>query len=182
MTEVQRSIILVSMIGVILDEYSGDEITPAIDELQQRCKRFMEKQSGVETVIRRSAFGRRTIEHRVANPKRHEQYLSCVATGDRIWNTAIDRYAKQNLKIDIISTVVALYGFDPDVLAKHAKIKPEMIDAYRMEGDAGSNAKRAGAVVGGYMAELLAAEMGIKINGRLRALKNKIENEQKGAA
>lgn len=182
MTEVQRAIILVSMIGTILDEYKEDELTPAIKELRDVCQRFMDKQSGVETVLVIGQFGKRSMQPRVTNPKRHEQFLATIKIGDRIWQGALDRYAKQGIKIDAVATITALYTFAPNVLRKHARITQDRIDAYRAEGwDGDDRHKSAGAVIGGYLTELLASEMGIKINGRLHALKHKIEMEKEAA-
>jgi hypothetical protein len=98
--------------------------------------------------------------------------------GDRIWKNTIDRYAKQGVTIEATSLIKAIYDFAPDVLAKHVHISPRKIEMLLMTAtDGNSTQKRDGAIIGGYLTELLAQEMGVKINGRLRALKNKIERE-----
>lgn len=181
MTEVQRAIILVSMIGTLLEEYKEDELTPAIKELRDVCQRFMEKQSGVEMEIQFDWRRNRVMKPRI-NKKRHERFLEAVKIGDRIWQGGLDRYASQSVTIDAVSTIMALYEFAPEILHKHARLSRERIEAYRMSGTFGDEKyKRDGAVIGGYLTELLAKEMGMKINGRLRALKHKIEMEKEAA-
>jgi hypothetical protein len=176
MTEVRRAIILTGFIGTLLTEYKEDEITPSIRTLIDACTKFTDKRSGVELVMVRGKFGGRIMTPRVTDKKRHEQFLETMKIANTIWNSALERYAKHSLKIDAISTVVALYEFLPEVLHKHARIRKEQIDAYATEGNDGDEVnKTAGAVFGGYLTELLAAEMGIKVNGRLRALKHKVE-------
>jgi hypothetical protein len=103
--------------------------------------------------------------------------------GDKIWKTALDRYAKQSLTIEAVALIKAVYDFAPEILAKHAHISQKKITDYLNESkDGDARFKTQGAVVGGYLVELLAKEMGIKINGRLGALKNKVQNEIKEAA
>jgi hypothetical protein len=182
MIEVKRAIILVSIIGTILAEYKESEITPAIGELRDVCQRFMEKQSGVETVLFTDSRKKRVMKDVVTNKKRHAQFLESVGIGDRVWQGAVDRYASQGVTIDAVSMIMALYDFAPDVLHKHARISRERMEAYANSGTDGDETyKREGAVIGGYITELLAHEMGMKINGRLRALKQKVLRDQEAA-
>lgn len=183
MTEVRRAIILTGFIGTLLTEYEEDEVTPVIRSLIDACTKFTDKRSGVELVMVRGKFGARTMTPRITDKKRHDEFLETMKIANTIWNAALDRYAKHSLKIDAISTVVALYKFAPEVLHKHVRIRKEQIEAYASEGNDGDEGnKTAGAVFGGYLVELLAAEMGIKINGRLAALKEKIVREMGEAA
>jgi hypothetical protein len=182
MTEVQRAIILVCMIGTILEEYKEDELTPAIKELRDVCQRFMDKQSGVEMTMQIDWRKKRVMRPRITNKKRHDQFLATVRISDRIWQGSLDRYASKGINIDATATVMALYSFAPDILHKHARISQQRIEAYRSEGNDGDEKlKSAGSVIGGYLTELLAKEMGMKINGRLRALKHKIEMKKEAA-
>jgi len=182
MIEVKRAIILVSIIGTILAEYEESEITPAIGELRDVCQRFMEKQSGVETVLYTDYRKKLVMKPMVTNKKRHAQFIESVGIGDRVWQRSLDRYALQSVTIDAVSTIMAIYSFAPDVLHKHARISRERMEAYAKSGTVGDEKyKRDGAVIGGYITELLAEEMGMKINGRLRALKQKVLRDREAA-
>lgn len=170
MTQLQQAIILVSIIGTILNSYRDeDELTPPVRTLKFTCKRFMDQQSGVKVTPFRGA---KIVDH-----NKFKRYTDTIEIGNRIWQRALDRYAKQNVHIEAVSMIKALYDFAPDVLAKHAHISKRKITDYLNESKEGDDKlKTQGAVIGGYLIELLAAEMGIKINGRLSALKNKVDN------
>lgn len=166
MTNKQKAIILTSMIGTILSEYDDTESTKAVQELKFVCQRFMFSQSGT---VQLPFKGMRIID-----AKKYKNFLHSVMIGDRIWKNALDRYAKQSITIEAVSIVTALYEFDKNVLTH---ISNRKMDAFKMEAkDGNEDCKRAGYVIGGFLRELLAKEMGIKINGRLMALKNKVEN------
>lgn len=171
MTERQQSIILTSIIGTILAEYKGDkENTPAIKELKRVCNRFMTAQSGV---IIRPFLGTKVVDK-----QKHINFLNSIKIGDAIWRKAVTRYASQGITIDAVSVIVSIWEFRPEVLAKHVHISKRRIDDYINESKfVDSNYKTNGAVIGGYLIELLSEEMGSKINGRLRALKSKVQRE-----
>jgi len=170
MTEVQRCIIIVSIMGTILSEYDDDEITPSIQELKDVCESFMNKQSGVELLPR--------IGYRITNKKRHEQFKATIKIGDRIWQASLDRYAKKSITIDAVSIVSSLYYFFPTILHKHTRINKQRMDAFQSESFPGDEeSKKTGVIVGGYLMELLGKEMGYQFNGPLRALRQKIERE-----
>lgn len=170
MTKTQQAIILTSIIGSILDEYQDKESVGVISILKHDCKRFMMSQSGTKFLP--------FVGARIVNHKLHEQFIRTVMIGDRIWKKTIDRYAKQGITIEATALIKAVFDFSPELMAKYVHISQKKIDALisgATDGDA--NHKRDGAIIGGYLTELLAQEMGLKINGRLRALKNKIERE-----
>lgn len=88
----------------------------------------------------------------------------------------VDKYAKDGITIEAISLIDAVVGFAPEVLAKYVNITPKRVEALRADArDGQAEYKLNGTVVGGYLTELLYAEMGQKVNGRLRALKQKVE-------
>lgn len=170
MTAIQQTIVLVSIIGTILSEYSDEESTPAIKELKRVCSRFMSAQSGIKMFPFAGA--------KIVRPTQHKRFFDTVMIGDKVWKKALDRYAKQSVTIDAVATVTAIYNFRPQLLAKHAHISSKRIEAYKMDNDKGdAKFQRQGAVIGGYIIEILAEEMGIKINGRLGALKNKVQSD-----
>lgn len=170
MNKTQQAIILTSIIGSVLDEYDDKESKGIISTLKHDCKRFMMAQSGTKTLP--------FIGVKVVNSQAHKRFYNSVMIGDRIWQKTINRYAKQGVTIEATSLIKAIYDFAPDVLAKHARISQRKIEMLLMTAtDGNSTHKRDGAIIGGYLTELLAQEMGVKINGRLRALKNKIERE-----
>lgn len=169
MTSIQKTIIIASIMSTILDEYKDDQITYGIQTLKDRIDRFMLNRSGVEEV---------KGKYRVIDQKRHDDFKFSISIGDRVWSKAVDHYAKNKIKFDAVHTIIALYGFDPDMMAKYAKIKQHMIDTYESEGVSDNDRYCSnGTVVGGYLLELLYEEMGMKVNGRLRALKQKVERE-----
>lgn len=176
MTQLQQAIILVSIIDIILDGYRDeDELTPPIRTLKSTCTRFMNLQSGVKLI---PFHGAKIIDH-----TKYKRFMQTIKIGERIWKKALDRYTKQNISIEAVSTIKAIYDFAPEILAKHAHISHKKITGYLNESKEGDDKfKTQGAVIGGYLTELLAAEMGIKINGRLSALKNKVAEQLKGVA
>lgn len=176
MTQLQQAIILVSIIGTILDEYrDASELTAPVRAMKFTCKRFMDGESGVKIIPYHGA--------KIVNKKKFLNYTSTIKIGDSIWQKSLDRYAKMGITIEAVSLIKAVYDFAPEVLAKHAHISHKKITDYLNESKDGDvQCKTQGTVVGGYLVELLAAEMGIKINGRLSALKNKVMNDIKEAA
>jgi len=171
MTKLQQTIVMVSIIGTILDEYKeADELTPAVRNLKFTCKKFMMVQSGTRIIP--------FIGSKIVDSDRHKRFVNTVMIGDRIWQKAINRYAGQSVTIEAVSLIKAIYDFAPDLLAKFAHISNKKITSYINESKDGDNTfKRQGAVIGGFLIETLALEMGIKINGRLSALKNKVQND-----
>lgn len=170
MNSTQKSIILVSIIKTILDEYDDGEKSKAITDLSFVCHRFMKAQSG--TVL--LPFGL----NKVIDQKKHNNFIKTVMVGDKIWRKTVDRYASNGITIEAISLIDAVYSFDKESLAKHANITPKRIEALRADArDGQQEYKLNGTVIGGYITELLYKEMGQKINGRLRALKNKVVRE-----
>jgi len=175
MTKNQQTIILVSVIGTILSEYDGSESTKAVRELKFVCERFMKTQSGVKVIP--------FVGVRIVDPKKHKQFFDTVMIGDTIWRKALDRYAKQNITIEATALIRAVFNFAPELLSKNANISKKRIDALcngAVDGD--ESHKRQGCVIGGYLVELLNKEMGIKINGRLGALRAKVENDLRRVA
>ena len=170
MNSVQQSIILVSIIGTILSEYEGKEVSSSVSTLKHDCKRFMMAQSGTKTLP--------FIGARIVDTKKHVNFLKSVMIGDEIWKQALDRYAKQSVVIEATHLIQAVYDFNPVALGKHAHISKRKIDALSRGAVDGSNKhKRNGAIIGGHLVELLSERMGVKVNGRLRALKNKVKKE-----
>lgn len=171
MTKREQAIILVSIIGTILDEYRDEsEITPPVLLMKGACRNFMKKESGVKYVA--------LIGHRIVDKKKHKTFASAIFIGDKIWRLALDRYIKESLTIEAVALIRAVYDFAPEILAKYAHISQKRIKDYGAESALGDDKfKMQGAVVGGFLVELLAKEMGIKTNGRLTALKNKVQRE-----
>lgn len=177
LTEVQRCIIAVNIIGVVLEEYKNEEISLAILNLKSKCEKFRDKQSGVAQVIKADKFRRKHISYGIIDSKRHAQYLYMNVIGDRIWNQAIDHFSKQHLKIDAVSLIESIYLFNEKILTKHARIRRSDLDSYRDEyPERDPDTSLDGTAVGGYIMGLLMREMGIEVNGKLRALRLRIED------
>lgn len=169
MTEVQRCIVMVSVMGTVLSDYDVNDITPEIQEIIDVCQHFMNKQSGI--INTRNGY-------RIQDRKKYDQFKSSIAIGDAIWQKTIDKYAKNTIMIDAVSMISAIYDYAPAMLHKHTRISKARIDAYIAGGTSRDKAiKLNGVIVGGYITELLAQEMGQTVNGRLRALKNKVARE-----
>lgn len=182
-TEIQRCIVAVNIIWVILEEYNISEETAPIKRLKEKCAKFAHKQSGTEYVRTRDQCTKQIITvPSIANAKKYKQYVDMNTIGDKIWNESIDHFAKQKLKIDAVSLVESIYLFNENILNKHAKIKCEDIDAYRNEQHNENSATVLnGTAVGGHLMGMLSKEMGIEFNGKLRALRLKIEDKKKVA-
>lgn len=183
LTEVQRCIIAVNIIGVILEEYDEVETSAPIRNLKAKCEKFRDKQSGVEIKKVRNKQGGFVHAPLIVDAKRHKQYMEMNVIGDRIWNQSVDHFAKQHLKIDAVSLIESIYLFNENILTKHAKIRRDDLDAYRYENTAHDyTASVDGTAVGGHLMGLLMREMGIEVNGKLRALRLRIEDEKARAA
>jgi hypothetical protein len=183
LTEVQRCIIAVNIIGVILEEYNASEISAPIRNLKYKCEKFRDKQSGVEQVVMVDKFKRKHIVPAIVNAKQYDQYMSMNEIGDRIWKESIDHFAKQKLKIDAVSLIESIYLFNENILTKHAKIRRNDLDAYRFENqNADKEVVLNGTATGGHLMGLLMREMGIAVNGKLRALRLRIEDQNRMSA
>lgn len=183
LTEIERTIIAITIIGVILDEYSDEEITAPIKTLKEKCKRFSRKQSGTEERIVRNKKGQRVPAVLIVDAKRHKRYINASMIGDKIWRETIEHFAKQKLKIDAVTLIEAVYLMNENIILKHTTIKREDIDAYRFENDrVDEETYRNGTAIGGHLMGLMMREAGVQVNGKLRALKLKIEDEKGRAA
>lgn len=183
LTEVQRCIIAVNIIGVILQEYDESETSAPIGNLKAKCIKFRDKQSGVKLVVKIDKFRQKHYSHAIVDAKRYEQYMEMSVIGDRIWTQSVDHFAKQHLKIDAVSLIESIYLFNESILAKHARVSRHDIDAYRYENtERDYSASVDGTAVGGHLMGLLMREMGIEVNGKLRALRLQIEDRNAEAA
>jgi hypothetical protein len=181
LTEIERTIIVINIIGVILDEYSDDESTSPIKTLKEKCIKFSRKQSGTEErFVSRSSLMKRVV---IVNSKRHNRYVNTSMIGDKIWRDAIDHFSKQKLKIDAVTLIEAIYLFHEKIIGKHTTIKRHDIDAFRFENEiVDDKTALDGTAVGGHLMGLLARESGENVNGKLRAFRLKKEDEMGRAA
>lgn len=174
LTEIERTIIAINIIGVILEEYKDDESTAPIKTLKEKCMKFSRKQSGTEERIVR---GSHTVM--IVDAKRHNRYVNTSMIGDKIWRESIDHFAPQNLKIDAVTLIEAVYLMNENIILKHTTIKRSDIDAYRFENSKNDEETyRNGTAIGGHLMGLMMREAGVKVNGKLRAMKLKIEDEK----
>lgn len=183
LTEIERTIIAVNIIGVILEEYEEHEVSKAIQTLKDKCKNFSRKQSGTEERIVRNKNGQRVPAVLIVDAKRHKRYIDASMIGDKIWRETIDHFAKQKLKIDAVTLIEAVYLMNENIILKHTTIKRDDIDAYRFENDmVDEETYRNGTAIGGHIMGLMMREAGVQMNGKLRAMKLKIEDEKGRAA
>lgn len=183
LTEVQRCIIAVNIIGVILEEYDNSETTAPIKNLKAKCEKFRDKQSGVETVVFLNKDMKIVQAPKIVDAKRYRQYMDMSAIGDRIWKDSVDHFSKQHITIDAVSLIEAIYLFNENILTKHAKIRRTDLDPYRYENTKSDySISLNGTLVGGHLMGLLAEEMRISFNGKLRALRLRIEDHNERAA
>lgn len=166
----QQAIILTSIIGTILKEYDDKEKSKAVSDLQFDCMRFMSSQSGTKFLP--------FIGTKVVDNKKHANFIKTVHIGDTIWKKSIDRYAKQSITIEATALIQAVYDFNPQALKKYVHISEKKIKRLTdgaTEGD--EKLKLNGTIIGGYLTELLSEAMGQKVNGRLKALRAKVERK-----
>lgn len=174
MTSHEQSIILVSIFGTIMNEYKGSKITKGAKELLKSCNTFMANNSGTKHI-------KGINKYVVTNDELNKRFLKCIMIGDVIWRKAINKFLKDNLTVDASELIYAIYGLTSDILHKHTPISKGKIDEFMSDSAVGdSNHKRNGAVTGGYIVQLFNEAIGVKINGQLKALKNKIEREVNG--
>ena len=167
MNSLQQAIILTSVIGTILKEYDDGEGGSVVPEMRTRCMRFMKHQSGMRIL----PFG----GARIIDKRRNDQFLRMVKIGDAIWKKTVDKYAGNGITVEASAFIMAVYDFAPDALNRHVTLSPKLISKLIDQNtDIHAQSSHNGTVVGGYITELLYEELGLKINGRLRALKNKI--------
>ena len=94
---------------------------------------------------------------------------------DAIWKKTVDKYAGNGITVEASAFIMAVYDFAPDALNRHVTLSPKLISKLIDQNtDRHAQSSHNGTVVGGYITELLYEELGQKVNGRLRALKNKI--------
>lgn len=183
LTEIERAIIVMNLIGVILEEYKSEESTKAIKTLKEKCKRFSRRQSGTEERIVRNKIGQKVPAVLIVDAKRHKRYINASMIGDKIWRETIEHFAKQKLKIDAVALIEAVYLMNENIILKHTTIKRDDIDAYRFENDmVDEETYRNGTAIGGHIMGLMMREAGVHVNGKLRAMRLKIEDEKGRAA
>lgn len=99
--------------------------------------------------------------------------------GDKIWRETIDHFAKQKLKIDAVTLIEAVYLMNEKIITKHTNVKRADFDAYRFENQMRDDETyRNGTAIGGHLMGLMMREAGVAVNGKLRAMKLKIEDEK----
>jgi len=190
LTEIERTIIVINIIGVILEEYDQDETTPPILTLKEKCTKFSIRQSGTGEVydisklrLNGSRISGLSTYIKIIDAKRHKRYLDALMIGDKIWRDAIDHFSKQKLKIDAVTLIEAVYLFHEKISTKHTTIKRADIDAFRFENEiVDDKTALDGTAVGGHLMGLLARESGENVNGKLRAFRLKKEDEMGRAA
>lgn len=188
LTEIERTIIVINIIGVILEEYDQDETTPPILTLKEKCTKFSIRQSGTEERFVGGKFSGSVPVNVmksfvIVDSKRHNRYVNASMIGDKIWRDAIDHFSKQKLKIDAVTLIEAVYLFHEKIITKHTTIKRADIDAFRFENEiVDDKTALDGTAVGGHLMGLLARESGENVNGKLRAFRLKKEDEMGRAA
>jgi len=188
LTEIERTIIVINIIGVILEEYDQDETTAPILTLKEKCAKFSIRQSGTEERFVGGKFsGSMPVNVMksfvIVDSKRHNRYVNASMIGDKIWREAIDHFSKQKLKIDAVTLIEAVYLFHEKIITKHTTIKRADIDAFRFENEiVDDKTALDGIAVGGHLMGLLARESGENVNGKLRAFRLKKEDEMGRAA
>lgn len=174
MTSHEQSIVLVSIFGTIMNEYKGSKITKGAKELLKSCNTFMANNSGTKHI-------KSTNKYIVTNEELNKRFLKCIMIGDAIWRKTIDRFSKDSLKVEASELIYAIYGITHEILHKHTPISKKKIDDFMSE-TIKENAEhsRNGAIAGGYIIQIFSESIGIKMNGSLKAIKNKIARENNG--
>lgn len=113
MKNLQIAIVYASAIGSILNEWSAKESTRAILELRGQIKKFMFKRS-------------RTNE---------KEFMAAIKVGDKAWQATIDQFKDANIKIEAVSTVVALWSGQADNLARFANLTQKRVDRFALMND-----------------------------------------------
>lgn len=111
MNNIQTAIIYSSMLGSILNEF--EKSPKAIMDLKMQVKKFMFKRS-------------RTNK---------KKFIEAIHEGQKVWNDAINHYAKQNMKIDSFAIIVALWSSQSELLSKFVNLTQKRIDRFSLIND-----------------------------------------------
>lgn len=158
-TPLQRAMIMTSIIGSILSSYDpkvASERKKSINILKQRTKKFM---------FRRSKSNK-------------NEFSEAIKISDRVWRTSVDYFAENNISIEAVSIILALYNLYEDELSKYANIHNKQIEAYARN----SNFSRADVEQNSYrVADFIIDELApyTGVQKRVLNLKGKVEDESK---
>ena len=106
MENVEKSIIASSLIGTIFNEYEVGELNSSCELVKKRIGKYMRKRAKTNKKI----------------------FVDAIKKTDKVWQEAINHFAKQNLKIEAKSTIRAIYNYFEDVLSKYANVRSEHIE------------------------------------------------------
>jgi len=110
-TPLQNAVMISSIIGSIMSNYDAtlaDERKKPINEIRKRIKKFMYKRSR-------------------SNKK---EFYAAIALSDTAWRECINHFAKNNLQIETISTVIRLYDLYANTMSRYANIHDKQMEAY----------------------------------------------------
>ena len=107
-SNLQIAIIYSSCIGSLVNEWNPNESTRAINDLKIQIKKFMFKRS-------------RTNK---------KEFLIAIKIGNMAWKKSIDHFAKESLKIDAYSIVIALWGKQSEILTKFTTLSEKRIEKF----------------------------------------------------
>ena len=160
-TPLQHAIIISSIIGSIMSHYdpalAADRKNP-INEIRRRIKKYMFTRSR-------------------SNKK---EFLEAVKYSDIVWRTSVNHFAKHNIKIDAVSTVIRLYDLYAHPLSRYANINEKQMEAYAYKSMLDDNdIEQSSYEVSDFILDQLATYTGIK-RKKLNLLQ-RVKNESKVA-
>ena len=106
-TPLQNAIIISSLIGTLLSEYSVKENTKIITLLKRRIHKFMYSRS-------------RTNK---------KEFLEALRISEAIWKQSINHFAKKKTKLEVISTVIRLHDLYSTEVSRFANIREEHLES-----------------------------------------------------
>jgi len=107
-TKLQNAIIVGSIIGSILSEYSLAESKKPIEILKKRIKKMMFNRS-------------------LSN---YEEFKKAIKIADEVWKDTVNHFAEKNIAIVATTTILNLYTYYDDALKRFANIGDKQIESY----------------------------------------------------
>ena len=154
-----KAIIYASMIGSILNEYEGNEITYTVASMKKNIEIMLKSANMTNAML----------------------YVKYIAISEDVWRSSLNKFAATNHKIEIIRIVAVLYDEAKSEMNRLCKITDKMIERFEVEGAGDScstvEIQMSSSVVGLYLIDEVRQRLGKppRVN-KLFGLKDRVSN------
>lgn len=156
MTELQKAIIISSMIGSILANYDP----------RKKAER------GKGLVILRKRLKKMMMQRSKSNRK---EFIEAIQVGDKVWRDAVNHFSDKNISIEAVSITIRLYHLYSTQLQRFANIGDRQIDAFAMGGNGTEGHEKNSFIVADYILKALAPFTGEHLENKLSLRKTIIK-------